>query len=56
MLDLRTRRGGWASDGEREDELEMTKSDGRSTDEEHELPSGIHWSGRVQKKIGSWTA
>lgn len=53
-LELRTRRG--TSDGEREDELEITKSDGKSTDEEHDLSSGIHWPGRVQKKIGSWTA
>jgi hypothetical protein len=56
VLDLKTRRVGWTSDGEREEDLEVTKSDGKSTDEEHELPSGIHWSGRVQRKIGSWTA
>lgn len=56
VLDLKTRKVGWTSDGEREEDLEVTKSDGKSTDEEHELPSGIHWSGRVQRKIGSWTA
>ncbi|KAF9646031.1 hypothetical protein BDM02DRAFT_3148177 [Thelephora ganbajun] len=57
VLDLKTRRGGGAnSDGEREEDLEIMKSDGKSTDEEHEFPSGTHWSGRVQKKIGSWTS
>lgn len=55
-LELRTRRGGCISDGEREEDLEITRSDGKSTDEEHEFPSGTHWSGRVQRKIGSWTA
>lgn len=48
-------RGG-ISDGEREEDLEITKSDGKSTDEEHEFMSGVHWSGRVRGKIGSWTA
>lgn len=56
VLELKTWRGGWTSDGEREEDLEMAKSDGKSTDEEHELSSGIHWPGRVQRKIGSWTA
>jgi hypothetical protein len=57
VLELQTRRGGGVnSDGEREEDFENMKWDGRSTDEEHEFPSGIHWSGRVQRKIGSWTA
>lgn len=56
VLELMTRKGGGISDGEREEDLEITKSDGKSTDEEHELLSGIHWSGRVRGKIGSWTA
>jgi hypothetical protein len=56
VLELQTQRGGIVSDGEREEDLEIARSDGKSTDEEHELPSGIHWSGRVQRKIGSWTA
>lgn len=57
VLELRTRGGGGVnSDGEREEDLEIMKMDGKSTDEEHEFPSGIHWSGRVQRKIGSWTS
>ena len=57
MLELRIlRAGGIGSDGEREEDCETMKLDGRSTDEEHEFPSGIHWSGRVQRKIGSWTS
>ena len=57
VLELQTRRGGGInSDGEREEDLETLKLDGRSTDEEHEFPSGTHWSGRVQRKIGSWTS
>lgn len=57
VLEIMTLRGGGiGSDGEREDDFEVTKLDGRSTDEEHEFPSGTHWSGRVQRKIGSWTA
>jgi len=57
MLELRTLRGGGiGSDGEREEDFETARLDGRSTDEEHEFPSGTHWSGRVQRKIGSWTS
>lgn len=57
VLELKPRRGGGiGSDGEREEDFETTKLDGKSTDEEHEFPSGIHWSGRVQRKIGSWTS
>ena len=56
VLELQTRRSGIVSDGEKEEDLEIARSDGKSTDEEHELLSGIHWSGRVQRKIGSWTA
>ena len=57
VLELKTRKGGGIiSDGEREEDFEIMKSDGKSTDEEHEFPSGIHWSGRVQRKIGSWTS
>lgn len=55
--ELKTRRGGGInSDGEREEDFEPAKLDGKSTDEEHEFPSGVHWSGRVQRKIGSWTS
>jgi len=57
VLELKIQRGGGInSDGEREEDFETTKLDGKSTDEEHEFPSGIHWSGRVQRKIGSWTS
>lgn len=55
-VELKTRRGGGISDGEREEDLEIVGSGGKSTDEEHEFLSGIHWSGRVRGKIGSWTA
>jgi hypothetical protein len=47
------------SDGEKEDEYEKEKYervDGKSTDDEPEFLSGIHWSGRVQRKLESWTA
>lgn len=56
VLELKTQRCGCTSDGEREEDLEIMRLDGKSTDEEHECPGGIHWSGRVQRKIGSWTA
>ena len=57
VLELKTRKGGGInSDGEREEDCEIMRLDGKSTDEEHEFPSGIHWSGRVQRKIGSWTS
>ena len=57
VLELKARRGGGVnSDGEREEDYETMRFDGKSTDEEHEFPSGIHWSGRVQRKIGSWTS
>ena len=57
VLELKSRRGGGInSDGEREEDFEPAKLDGKSTDEEHEFLSGIHWSGRVQRKIGSWTS
>ena len=57
VLELKMLRcGGINSDGEREEDFEVARLDGKSTDEEHEFPSGTHWSGRVQRKIGSWTS
>ena len=55
-LELRARMGGGFSDGEREEDSEAMKLDGKSTDDEHEPPGGIHWPGKVRGKIGSWTA
>lgn len=46
------------SDGEKEEDFDSSrfeKIDGKSTDDD-EFMNGRQWSGRMQRKIGAWTA